>query len=64
MRKTVDCRDFPGAEHCTLTLSGEEEDVLRAATEHAVRAHDQVDSLDLRAALRRALRDAAPRDAA
>ncbi|MFH8365590.1 DUF1059 domain-containing protein [Streptomyces sp. NPDC018031] len=60
MRKVLDCRDYPGETHCTLTIAGDEEDVLRAATEHAVSAHGHVDSLELRATLRKMLRDEVP----
>lgn len=61
MRKIVDCREFPGESHCTLTIAGEEEEVLRAATEHAVSTHGHVDSLELRATLRKMMKDEAPR---
>ncbi len=43
-RKVVDCRKYPSVTNCSLTIPGEEEEVLRAATEHAVfrpRAHGQ-----------------------
>ncbi|MGO8894441.1 MAG: putative quinol monooxygenase [Streptosporangiaceae bacterium] len=35
-RKVADCRDFPSQTNCTLTISGEEDEVLTAATQHAV----------------------------
>ena len=36
-RKVADCRDFPSENGCTLTISGEEDEVvLAAATQHAV----------------------------
>lgn len=31
MRKIADCRDFPSETNCTLAISGEEEEVVRAA---------------------------------
>ncbi|HTP27341.1 MAG TPA: DUF1059 domain-containing protein, partial [Anaeromyxobacteraceae bacterium] len=43
-RKMVDCRDFPGTVNCTLTISGEEEEVVRAATLHAVDLHGHRDT--------------------
>ena len=39
MRKVADCRLMPSEGGCTLTISGEEDEVLSAATEHAVSAH-------------------------
>jgi predicted small metal-binding protein len=38
-RKMVDCRDTPSEKGCTLTISGEEDEVVRAAVLHAVDAH-------------------------
>lgn len=60
MRKTADCRDFPSETDCTLTISGEEEEVVRAASEHAVSVHGHADSLDLRKAVRESLKDETP----
>jgi hypothetical protein len=40
-RKWVDCRGFPGDVACTLYISGEEEDVVRAVTEHAASVHGE-----------------------
>lgn len=56
-RKVADCRRFPSESHCTLTISGEEEEVLKAATEHAVSAHKHQDSPELREQLRNFLED-------
>ena len=36
-RKVADCREFPSESDCTLTIAGEEEEVVRAASEHAAR---------------------------
>lgn len=38
-RKVIDCRFFPSDNKCSLALSGTEEEVLKAATEHAVSSH-------------------------
>src|SRR5436309_8031820 len=35
-RKVVDCRLFPSENNCTLTIAGTEDEVLKAAVEHAV----------------------------
>jgi predicted small metal-binding protein/quinol monooxygenase YgiN len=57
-RKIVDCRDMPSDIGCTLTLTGEEDEVVRAAAEHAVSMHGHTDGDDLRSAIRDGLRDA------
>ena len=56
-RKTVDCRAFPNDVGCTLTISGEEEEVLAAATQHAVSAHGHTDTPELREQVRGMLKD-------
>ncbi len=56
-RKTVDCRDFPSTVNCTLTISGEEEEVVRAATLHAVDLHGHSDTPDFRQQIRKSLKD-------
>ena len=60
MRKVVDCRDHPSVMNCTLTISGEEEEVVRAAAEHAVSVHGHEDNAELRQMVRRDLKDEAP----
>ncbi len=57
-RKIADCREMPSDSGCTLTLTGEEDEVVDAATEHAVAVHGHNDSEELRAAVRNGLRDA------
>jgi hypothetical protein len=56
-RKVVDCRKEPSVSHCTLTISGEEEEVVRAAAEHAVSVHEHKDSPELREQIRASLED-------
>ncbi|MBH1936041.1 DUF1059 domain-containing protein [Streptomyces sp. AV19] len=56
-RKVADCRRFPGESDCTLTISGEEDEVLRAAAEHAVSVHRHQDSPELRERIRGLLED-------
>lgn len=56
-RKVADCRDFPSESNCTLTISGEEDEVVRAAAEHAVSVHQHQDTPELRAQLREMLKD-------
>ncbi|SEF08248.1 Protein of unknown function [Streptomyces sp. 2112.3] len=63
MRKKIDCRDQPSEMNCTLVIAGEEEEVLRAATEHAVSVHGHQDSPELREQIRTALKDEVPQHA-
>ena len=56
-RKTADCRDFPSESGCTITISGEEDEVVAAATHHAVAIHGHEDTDDVRAWVRQNLKD-------
>jgi predicted small metal-binding protein len=56
-RKVADCRDFPSDNGCTLTISGEEDEVVLAATEHAVSVHGHEDNEEVRTWLRQNLKD-------
>jgi len=56
-RKTVDCRDFPSETRCTLRISGDEEEVVRAATMHAVDVHGHKDTPEFRNQIRRSLKN-------
>ncbi|MBB5154043.1 DUF1059 domain-containing protein [Saccharopolyspora phatthalungensis] len=56
-RKIADCRKYPSEINCSLTIIGEEEEVLRAATEHAVSVHQHQDTPELRAQIRDLLVD-------
>jgi predicted small metal-binding protein len=58
-RKVADCRKYPSETNCTLTIIGEEEEVLRAAVEHAVSVHGHVDGPELREEIRKLLEDEA-----
>lgn len=55
-RMVADCRDFPSESGCTLTIAGEEDEVLTAATAHAVSQHGHEDTPELREQLRGALK--------
>ena len=59
-RKIADCRDFPGENNCTLTISGEEDEVVTAATQHAVSEHGHEDTEEVRTWLRQNLKDEIP----
>ncbi|HEY2173025.1 MAG TPA: DUF1059 domain-containing protein [Mycobacteriales bacterium] len=60
MRKVADCRDMPSESGCTLTISGAEDEVVRAAAEHAVSVHGHTDSPEFRNEIRGSLKDEAP----
>jgi quinol monooxygenase YgiN len=57
-RKIADCREMPSDIGCTLTITGEEDEVVAAATAHAVAMHGHTDDDELRTAIRGTLRDA------
>lgn len=56
-RKVADCRDFPSDSKCSLTIAGEEEEVIRAAAVHAADVHGHKDTPELRSELRKMLKD-------
>ena len=57
VRKVADCRDYPSESNCTLTISGQEKEVVRAAAEHAVSVHGHEDTPELREQIRSMLKD-------
>ncbi len=57
-RKVVDCRLHPSEKNCSLRMEGTEEEVLEAATQHAVTAHGHTNSPELREQIRGILKDA------
>ena len=59
-RKMIDCRALPNEVGCTLTIAGEEDEVLDAAVDHAVSKHGEVLAPGLREELRPLLVDAEP----
>jgi len=59
-RKMIDCRAVPNEVGCTLTIAGQEEELLDAAVAHAVAKHGHQDTPELREMLRGALTDAEP----
>lgn len=56
-RKVADCRQFPSESKCTLTISGTEEEVLAAATQHAIAKHGHPDTPQLREQIRGMLQE-------
>lgn len=55
-RMVADCREFPSEIGCTLAISGEEDEVLDAATAHAVAVHQHQDGPELREMIRSSLK--------
>lgn len=55
-RMVADCRDFPSESGCTLTIAGEESEVLDAAVAHAVAVHRHEESSELREMIRSGLK--------
>jgi Protein of unknown function (DUF1059) len=47
-RKIADCRRFESDNDCSLTIIGEDDEVVAAATQHAVAAHGHADTPELR----------------
>ncbi len=58
-RKMADCRRFESESDCTLTIIGEEDEVVRAAADHAVAVHGHEDTPALRDGIRATLEEEA-----
>lgn len=58
-RKFVDCREMPSESNCSLYISGTEDEVVAAATQHAVTVHGHEDTPEFREEIRKALKDEA-----
>ncbi|MFI2355485.1 DUF1059 domain-containing protein [Streptomyces anulatus] len=56
-RKIADCRKYPSEMNCTLTIAGEEDEVVRAASEHAASVHGHENNPDMREQIRGMLED-------
>ena len=59
-RKMIDCRKVPNEIGCTLTIAGQEDEVLDAAVAHAMAKHDHGDTPELRDMIRASLEDVEP----
>ena len=57
MRKVADCREYPSENNCSLAISGTEQEVVDAASMHAVAAHGESDTPELREQIRGMLKD-------
>ena len=56
-RKSIDCRDYPSENNCSLKISGTEEEVLDAAVEHAASVHGHDNTPELREQIKSMLND-------
>jgi predicted small metal-binding protein len=56
-RKFADCREMPSVSNCSLRISGEEEEVVRAAAVHAKDVHGHEDTPEFRKEIRSSLHD-------
>jgi hypothetical protein len=54
-RKIADCRRFESDSACTLTIIGEEDEVIETAAQHAAAVHGHADTPELRIQLRELL---------
>jgi hypothetical protein len=50
-RMMADCRRFPSESNCSLVIIGEEDEVARAAAEHAISVHGHPDSPETHASV-------------
>jgi predicted small metal-binding protein len=57
-RMMADCRRFPSETNCSLTIIGEEDEVVRAAAEHAASVHGHEDTPEMREQIREFLEPA------
>ena len=56
-RKVVDCRLYPSEKGCSLSIEGTEDEVLDAATQHAITSHGHADTPELRDQIRQIMKD-------
>ena len=56
-RKYIDCREFPSDTNCSLTIAGTEDEVMKAATEHAISSHGHTAGPELTQAIRSSIHD-------
>jgi len=55
-RMIADCREMPSESGCTLTIAGEEGEVVRAAAMHAADVHGHEDGPELRGQIKAMLK--------
>ncbi len=54
-RVMADCRRFESESNCSLTIIGEEDEVVTAAAEHAASVHGHEDTPEMREQIRQML---------
>lgn len=54
----ADCRRWPSESNCSLTIIGDEDEVVRAAAEHSASVHGHEDTPELREQLKQFLEPA------
>jgi len=59
-RKMVDCRKVPSEINCTMTMAGNQDELLEAAVAHAVAVHGHEDSPELRQMILSGMEDVEP----
>jgi hypothetical protein len=57
VRSYIDCREFPSEKNCSLKISGTPDEVVLAATQHAVTSHGHKDGPELREQITSGLRE-------
>ena len=57
-RMMADCRRWPSDLNCSLTIIGEEQEVVQAAAEHAASVHGHEDTPEMREQVRQFLEPA------
>lgn len=59
-RKFIDCREMPSESNCTIAMAADSEDELvDAATDHAMKVHQHQDSPELRDMIRKGIKEGA-----
>ena len=56
-RYYLDCRDLPSESNCDIRMSGSEEHLVEAAAVHAITAHGEKDTPQLREEMRKLMRE-------
>lgn len=57
-RKMIDCRKIPSQTHCSVSISGTEEEIIPLAMYHAVAHHQEKDGPELREQIRGSMGEA------
>ena len=59
-RKYLDCREYPSESNCTVAIAADSEDeLINVAVDHAVKVHKHQDSPELRAEMRKGIKEGA-----